>query len=692
MNPIVYTNTSTQNARFYFNITNTGSSLDYITILRSQMDISGPLGSGEALGVSSPEFGRSLGPGVTGQMMVIVQWTGLQNSPAGAVQLGNYTISVPFKSEASGSIETVKVRVVANKDTGEYEPDTNINITPAEHSVGNVSVTQYSIPDSIWTLGGSSNLNVMATAPMNHGGGATKGAGTGEITTGGSFYGIVNGKVSWNYTFPSPSPFVTASNASQWQATDTYISVSNDGKYAAGMDWNGWLYLFNATSGKVLWSTNRSQDVNPLYPPNSKLGVGFLTSGATAFSSDDRLVAAAGTDGDLVMFNTTTGQARWSKPFSAEIRALAFTSDGKLAVGSGDWHLYLLNATTGATVWKANDYFWPFFFIAINQNSSLIGSGGKDSEFNVWNLSTGQLKFHENYTGASVGFVSGGGIANNGDFMASMWSGGNGVFYYNKYGQLLWKHSINGAVAAIAQDGNYTLVSGYNPVSNENYIYLLDNTGSVIWNYTPNTQTSCLSTISPFPRVQPKFVRLYESPNHRTLIGAVACIGGTVFYLKIPVYNTPPSTPNPNNNGGLGFGNGNAQPQPPLPNGGKLNGSNGTLPPCTQNCAAGGSVNTTNSTRPPQPNGAGNGNLPPCTQHCAVGGSSGTTTPTPGNATAVNGQPTAPSTMAPAGPQPTVQPNTTEQTTIAQNSSGTQSQPSIWNQIVNFLENLFKGL
>jgi outer membrane protein assembly factor BamB len=665
VNPIVYTNTSTQNARFYFNITNTGTTLDYITIQRSQMDISGPLGSGEALGIASPEFGRSVGPGDAGQMMVIVQWTGFQNSQAGPVQLGNYTVSVPFKSEATGAIQTVDVKVVANDNTGMNEQDTNINITPAEHSVGDVSITQYNISDSIWTLGGSSNLSVMATAPMNHGGGATKGMSTGEITTGGAFYGISNGRVNWNYNFSSLSQFVTASNASQWQATDTYISVSNDGKYAAGMDWNGWLYLFNATSGKVLWSTNRSQDVNPLYPQNSKLGIGFLTSGATAFSPDDRLVAAAGSNGNLVMFNTTTGRALWSKPFSAEIRALAFTGNGNLAVGSGDWHLYLLNATTGATVWAANDYFWPFFFIAINQNSSLIGTGGKDSEFNVWNLSTGQLKFHENYTGASTGFVSGGGIANDGSFMVSMWSGGNGVFYYNKYGQLLWKHSINGAVAAMTQDGNYTLVSGYNPVSNENYIYLLDSTGSVIWNYTPNTQTSCLSTISPFPRVQPKFVRLYETSNHRTLIGAVACIGGTVFYLKIPIYNTPPSTPNPNNNGGLGFGNGNAQSQSPQPNGGQHNSSNGTLPPCTQNCAIGGDNGTQVS--PPRP---ANGTAP---------------TSVPG------GQP---------NPQPTIQQNvsTIPQSSIQPTSTANQSNSvnggsgSIISDIINAIIKFFSSL
>ncbi|MDE1857259.1 MAG: PQQ-binding-like beta-propeller repeat protein [Candidatus Micrarchaeota archaeon] len=614
-------------------MTNTGTSLDYITIQRSQMDISGPLGSGEALGIGSPEFGRSLGAGATGQMMIIVQWTGFQNSQAGAVQLGNYTISVPFKSEATGATETVKVRVVANSNTGQYEPESNINITPAGHSVGNVSITQYNISGSIWTLGGSDNLGVMATAPMNHGGGATKGVGTGQIGTPGVFYGIVNGRVAWNYSFPSVSQYVTSTNASGWQATDTYISVSGDGKYAAGMDWNGWLYLFNATSGKLLWSTNRSQDANPLYPTNSKLGVGFLTSGATAFSPDGKTVAAAGSDGDLVVFNTTSGKELWSKPFAAEIRALSFTPSGGLAVGAGDWHLYMLNSTTGTTVWTANDQFWPFFFIATNQNASLIGTGGKDSGFRVWNMTTGQLKFYENYTGASVGFVSGGGIANNGDFMVSMWSGGNGVFYYNREGQLLWKRSINGAVAAMTQDGNYTLAAGFNPVSDNNYIYLLDNSGSVIWNYTPDTQTSCLSTISPFPRVQPKFVRISETQDHKTLIGAVACIGGTVFYLRIPVYDTPPSAPNPNNNAsGLGFGNQQAQQ--------------------------------------PQPNGSGNP-LPPCTQNCAVGGNVNATAPAPslGSSTTVQGAATVQTTVMPQGPQPTVQSNASQQT-AAPNSPG----------------------
>ncbi|MDE1869070.1 MAG: PQQ-like beta-propeller repeat protein [Candidatus Micrarchaeota archaeon] len=589
VNPVVHTNTSTQNARFYFNVTNTGQSLDYITIQRNMMDISGPLGSGEALGISSPEFGRSLAPGASAQMMVIVQWTGLQNSQTGPVQLGNYTVSVPFRSEATGVTETLKVSVVADDNTGEYEPDTNVNITQAGHSAGTASMTQYNIQDSIWTLGASDNMSVMATAPMNHGGGATKGTGAGELGTRGAFYGIADNRVAWNYSFPSIGQRATMANASEWQATDTYISVSGDGRYAAGMDWNGWLYVFNATNGKALWSTNMSQDVNPLYPQGSEFAAGFLTSGATAFSPDGKSVAAAGSNGNLAMFNTTSGKVLWSRPFSAEVRALSFASNGNLAVGSGDWNFYMLNATTGATVWTAADHFWPFFFIAMNRNASLVGTGGKDSEFRVWNLSTGRLMFHENYTGASVGFVSGGGIANDGNFMVSMWSGGNGVYYYNSHGQLLWKHSINGAVAAMTQDGNYILVSGFNPVSENNYIYLLDNTGSVIWNYTPNTQTSCLSTISPFPRVQPKFVGLSESQDHKTLTGAVACIGGTVFYLKIPVFNTPPSAPNPNN-GATGLGFGNPQQQPAQPNNGSINGP---PPPCTQHCAISGNQNVT---------------------------------------------------------------------------------------------------
>ena len=296
------------------------------------------------------------------------------------------------------------------------------------------------------------------------------------------------------------------------------------------MDWHGKLHLIDQLTGGVLWSTDRAQDRNGLYPPNSELGGGFFTSGATAFSPNGQRLAAGGSNGWLVMFNLA-GDVLWSKPFGGQIRALRFTPDGAaLAVGAGDWKLHLVDASTGTTRWTGNNEFWPFFFIAMDTSGTLVGSGGKDGTFSLWDARTGAVQWSRDFYTA---FVTGGSISADGQrVLVSDW--GFGVRVYDRQGEVLWFRRFPHAVAAMTADGMLVFVTSYDPELRRSDFWLLDDTGRVIWSYTPDLNQYCQNTLSPFPRGQ--FITMRLAPSYAgTVKAAAACIGGSVFEFSIPV-------------------------------------------------------------------------------------------------------------------------------------------------------------
>ena len=593
--------------KVYFNVTNTGSSLDYIILQRTGMDIQLPQGTpcqgvGSqtpngclALGVPSPEFGASLLPGQTKTMRA--------NVDIGSPTTGTFRVTFPFHSELTGVTVTANVTLVlvqpdqSSQATlsgtvtsssgspiagatlqvvdltrnvsppaptvdpgGRFSqmvyPDPyfirvdapgfegiskelnvsarqNLNLqfvlSPATYTVGTVTSSIVNLSDSSWTLTGSSDLSQLASAPMNHGG-------TANQNSNGTLFGVSGGKITWKVPFsPQFGPHV---DSNQYQAADGYIGVSADGLYAAAIDWNGVLDVVNITSGRVLASTDRAQDSDTAYPPNSEYRSGFFSVGFTAFSPDDKLLAAGGANGLLELFSLPSMQLVWSKSLSAEVRGLKFTPDsGRLAVGDGDWHVYMLNASSGATLWTGNDQFWPFFFMAMNQGGTLVGEGGKDGTFSLWNAQTGVPLWSKE---VFPGFVTSGAISTDGTkVMFSHWS--RGIFLFDGTGNYLWSKQVgNNPVADMTPDGSFVFAATAVPQMVQpgqpgaGSLYLLDGQGTTLWSYTPDPSAYCQNP-APFPQGQFKSALIYESPDKTSVTVAASCIGGTVFEFHIPI-------------------------------------------------------------------------------------------------------------------------------------------------------------
>lgn len=574
-------------ARFRVVVTNHGTALDYVTVPRH--DIRWVDNGQSALGFPSPEFGVSLAPGASAPMFVHVDL----NEP----RLGAREVELPFHSERTGA--TVKLRgtvvvgpalpaserIVVTVEpasasvsivdlTATHQPDVQplareglswsatvapgtyavradapghqgasrilnlprdaahvrLTLAPARWAADEISFTSASADESAWLLAGSTDLSRLVTAPMVH-----------SQETPGRFVSFEQGARDWSASFDATRPPHTA--AGPFQALDTSAAVSPDGALVAGFDWNGELHVYDGATGTLRWSDERADDRSPLYPPESDFGRGFFTSGALTFSPDGATLAAGGSNGHLVAFHAANATPRWTRDFSAEIRALQYLPDGSaLVVGSGDWRLHLLDAATGATRWSADEpQFWPFFSIATSADGTLVAAGGKDSTFRVWRATDGALLYDVDVYPA---FVTGYTVGPWGSVFSD-WT--YGVRATDANGDITWFHRYRGANAVTTNDGRITLVGWSTEGGSDSGLALLDDTGTTLWTSKPGIHAACTSTSSPFPAKQIKSVLLAEPAPGRLRLAA-SCIGGGVFTAELSIRElaTPtPATPSP---------------------------------------------------------------------------------------------------------------------------------------------------
>lgn len=576
--------------RFQFTVTNNAAALDYITIQRSGVAYAN---GQQALGVPSPENGVSLGPGESAAMFF--RWD--LNSPASAgtftvpipfrSELNRSQVTIPVTlvvraaptaarigvsgrfAQADGTVlNDATVTVTELTDPSMAAPvvtgpnstgDFSFSAAPGRYAVvadamGYKSVTRFlelvagqgavtlsltteaaaasvdaarvtmssvSVGNSIWTMRGSNDGRTLATAPMNS-------------VTPGAFHGLREGAAPWSVTFPGVVQLPNQTSVNQFQALDCDVAVSPSGAWVAGTDFAGKAYLMQGATGAVRWSTDRAQDRNPAYPANSAMGAGFRSCGAVAFNNSESRVAVAGTNGHLVVLDVFSGAVVWTADFSAQIRALRFTpDDARLAVGAGDWKFRMLSAQSGAVLWTAENRFWPLFFVAMDGAASLVGSGGKDSEFQLWDGATGALQWKQYYNG---GFVSGASIPEApGNIAVSEWY--FGVHGYDRGGREVWMRPLANAAMAATADGRYIFAAGHKPGTRNPAFYLTDSEGTMLWQSVPSLAGMC-TVQAPFAG---DFFKSVTVVNMGTgvLRASAGCIGGTIVTFTIPVTETP---------------------------------------------------------------------------------------------------------------------------------------------------------
>ncbi len=132
-----------------------------------------------------------------------------------------------------------------------------------------------------------------------------------------------------------------------------------------------------------LWDMKSGQDV-------LKLHAGIELS-AVACSPDGRLLAAAGTSGEVLVWRRERGElAHQLKAHTAGVRCLAFSPDGRLLASAGeDQSVVLWEVAEGRLARVLEGHTLPVNSLAWSADGSRLVSAGEDGQLSVWDHASG---------------------------------------------------------------------------------------------------------------------------------------------------------------------------------------------------------------------------------------------------------------------------------------------------------------
>jgi outer membrane protein assembly factor BamB len=189
------------------------------------------------------------------------------------------------------------------------------------------------------------------------------------------------------------------------QAVNSSPAVGNGFVYFNSLD--GYFYALNAATGALAWKFQTGGErrftapgIHGIVPASELMPDPFdvflsspvLTGGLVAFGSGDHHVYA---------LDAATGSLRWKFMTGDVVHATPAVADGVLYVGSWDRNLYALDNQTGSVRWKfqTGDDQKVHNQIGIASSAAVVNSvvlfGCRDGHFYALDARTGQLKWRE---------------------------------------------------------------------------------------------------------------------------------------------------------------------------------------------------------------------------------------------------------------------------------------------------------
>jgi WD40 repeat protein len=265
----------------------------------------------------------------------------------------------------------------------------------------------------------------------------------------------------------SPPPGLVTGLAQLTHRTSKLIGPLGHALLDASFSPNGALLATAGADGTVrLWDTATGRPNGPF----SAILTGHNRAvNAVAFSPDGRLLASAGDDATVRLWDTATG--RPNGPFRAiltgrngAVNAVAFSPDGRLLASAGDdATVRLWDTATGlphqAPLAGSSGHAGSVNAVAFSPDGRLLASAGDDTSVRLWDTGTGKL--HGKPLEGHVDRVNGLAFSPDGGLLASASADGTvrlwDVITGRAHGDRLTGHK--GAVTAVAFSPDGTLLA-----------------------------------------------------------------------------------------------------------------------------------------------------------------------------------------------------------------------------------------
>ncbi|MFH1367152.1 MAG: PQQ-binding-like beta-propeller repeat protein [Patescibacteria group bacterium] len=237
------------------------------------------------------------------------------------------------------------------------------------------------------------------------------------------------------------------------------LDISPDGKYVSAGCADGNIYLWNQ-SGEEVWKHSN-------VPGPEVRWVEFSPDSTKLFSGPVNNRAE-----DVGLFEVSSGDLLWTDDIGGYLREAKFSTDSRTVYAAGsNGALIAYNTSTGAKKWQAGGSYYIPFVLGISDTTNSIIMAGKGRNFKALDLSAGDFKWQTSVDQT----VTSGEIASDGSVIGSTVGGMS--YALNSNGTIKWTRKYGGVGhngVWYTRNGQYVLFGGPNPT-------LFDANGNVLW-------------------------------------------------------------------------------------------------------------------------------------------------------------------------------------------------------------------